>query len=210
LAKTSPGHQQVYQILHFLCYFQANHQEVRFIYPSSYSWNPWESISMDYMFGLSSTKKGNDYVFVVLDQFSKMAILTSCNNNFTVEYISNIFFKQAWVHFGITHTIISHQENRLFNTFWSSLWSLLHTKLIKSTSFHPQTDGQTKVVNQMIFHILCMYNYKHPRTWDESLPFFQHSYNKALHSSTSHSPFQVDLEFQPLGRIDVALPLATA
>jgi hypothetical protein len=60
----------------------------------------------------------------------------------------------------------------------------------------------------MILHMLCMYNSKHPRTWDESLPYVQHSYNRALHSSTSHNPFQVGLGFQPLGPIDVALPLA--
>jgi hypothetical protein len=60
----------------------------------------------------------------------------------------------------------------------------------------------------MIVHILRMYNSKHPRTWDESLPYVQHSYNRALHSSTSHNPFQVGLGFQPLGPIDVALPLA--
>jgi hypothetical protein len=54
-----------------------------------------------------------------------------------------------------------------------------------------------------------MYNSKHPRTWDESLPYIQHSYNRALHSSTSHNPFQVGLGFQPLGPIDVALPLST-
>jgi hypothetical protein len=53
-----------------------------------------------------------------------------------------------------------------------------------------------------------MYNSKHPRTWDESLPYVQHSYNRALHSSTGHNPFQVGLGFQPLGPIDVALPLA--
>jgi hypothetical protein len=61
----------------------------------------------------------------------------------------------------------------------------------------------------MIVHILCMYNSKHPRTWEESLPYVQHSYNMALHSSTDHSPFQVGLGFQPLRPIDVALPLAT-
>jgi hypothetical protein len=54
-----------------------------------------------------------------------------------------------------------------------------------------------------------MYNSKHPRTWDESLPYVQHSYNRALHSSTAHNPFQVGLGFQPLGPMDVALPLVT-
>jgi hypothetical protein len=60
----------------------------------------------------------------------------------------------------------------------------------------------------MIVYILCMYNSNHPRTWDESLPYVQHSYNQSLHRSTSHNPFQVGLGFQPLGPIDVALPLA--
>jgi hypothetical protein len=69
-------------------------------------------------------------------------------------------------------------------------------------------DGQTEVVNQMIMHILHMYNSKHPHTWDESLPYVQHNYNKAIHSSTNHNPFQVGLGFQPLGPMDVALPLA--
>jgi hypothetical protein len=83
---------------------------------------------------------------------------------------------------------------------------MLDTKLTKSTAFHPQTDGQTEVVNRMIVHILRMYNSKHPCTWDESLPYVQHSYNRALHSSTSHSPFQVGLGFQPLCPIDIAMP----
>ena len=95
------------------------------------------------------------------------------------------------------------------STFWSNLWSLLDTKLTKATTFHPQTDGQTKVVNRMVMHILWMYNSKHPRTWDDSLPYLQHNSNKSLHSSIGHSLFQVGLGFQALSPIDVALPLAS-
>jgi hypothetical protein len=62
----------------------------------------------------------------------------------------------------------------------------------------------------MIIHILRMYNSKHPRTWDECLPYVQHSYNRVLHSSIGHNPFEVGLGFQPLGPMDVALvPLVT-
>jgi hypothetical protein len=164
---------------------------------------------MDYMLCLPSTKRGNDCVFVVVDCFSKMAILADYKKNIIAEATAKIFFKRVWVHFGIPQTIISNCDNRFLNTFWSSLWSLLDTKLTKSTTFHPQTDGQTEVINQMIVHIMCMYNSKHPYTWDESLPYVQHSYNRALHSSTGHNPFQVGLGFQPLGPMDVALPLVT-
>jgi hypothetical protein len=55
-----------------------------------------------------------------------------------------------------------------------------------------------------------MHNSKHPHTRDVSLPYVQHSNNRALHNSIDHSPFQVGIGFQPLGPINVELPLATA
>jgi hypothetical protein len=135
-----------------------------------------------------------------------MAIMMACKKNITAEATAKLFFERVWVHFGIPQSIISYRDSRFLSTFWSSLWSMLDTKLTKSTAFHPQTDGQIEVVNRMIVHILRMYNSKHPRTWDESLPYVQHSYNRALHSSTSHSPFQVGFGFQPLCPIDIAMP----
>ena len=84
---------------------------------------------------------------------------------------------------------------------------MMDTKLTKSIAFHPQTDGQTEVVNRMIIQILHMYYSKHPCTWDESLPYVQHRYNRAIHSSTSHIPFEVCLGYQPLAPIDVSIPV---
>jgi hypothetical protein len=144
---------------------------------------------MDYMSGLPSNKQGNDCAFLVVDQFSKMAILTANKKNIIAADTTKLFFERVWVHFGIPQTIISDQYSRFLRTFWSSLWSLLDTKLTKSTTFHRQTDGQIEVVNHMIVHIMCMYNSKNPHTWDESLPYVQYSYNRTLCSSTSHSPF---------------------
>ena len=160
------------------------------------------------MLGIPFTKHDNECVFVVIDKFSKMAIMAACKKNITAEATAKLFFEPVWVHFGIPQSIISDRDSKFLSTFWSSLWSMLDTKLTKSTSFHPQTDGQIEVVNWMIVHILRMYNSKHPRTWDESLPYVQHSYNQTLHSSTDHSPFQVGLGFQPLCPINVAMPFA--
>jgi hypothetical protein len=55
--------------------------------------NPWESISMDYMSGLLSTKRGNDCVFVVVDHFSKMVILVAYKKSITAEATTKLFFK---------------------------------------------------------------------------------------------------------------------
>jgi hypothetical protein len=54
---------------------------------------PWESISMDYMYGLPSNKQGNDCAFLVVDQFSKMAILTANKKNIIAADISKLFFE---------------------------------------------------------------------------------------------------------------------
>jgi hypothetical protein len=138
---------------------------------------PRESISMDYMSGLPSTKWGNDYFFVVVDRFSKMVILVSCKKSITTKATAKLFFERVWVHFGIPKSIVLDQDSQFLNTFCSSLWSLLDTNLTKSTTFHPRTDGQTEVVNRMIVHILHMYNSNHPHTWYDILPYFHHSYN---------------------------------
>jgi hypothetical protein len=169
---------------------------------------PWEHISINYMSGLPSTKHDNDSIFVVVDRLSKMAILTASKKNIIVEATSKIVFEHVWVHFGIPQIIVSDRDSRFLNTR-SSLWSLLDTKLTKSIAFHPQIDGQIKVVNRMVVHILRMYNFKHLHTWDDNPPYVQHNYNIALHSSTSHILFQVGLGFLPLGPNDVSIPLAS-
>ena len=63
---------------------------------------PWESISMDYMLGLPSTKHDNDCVFVVIYKFSKMAIMAAWKKNIIAEATTKLFFERMWVHFGIT------------------------------------------------------------------------------------------------------------
>ena len=95
---------------------------------------------------------------MVIDRFSKMAIMSSYKKNITTEATGKLFFERVWVHFGIPQSIILDRDNSFLSTFWSSLWSMLDTKLTKSTTFHPQMDGQTEVIDKMIVHILRMYN----------------------------------------------------
>jgi hypothetical protein len=79
----------------------------------------------------------------------------------------------------------------------------MDTKLKYSTSFHPQTDGKTEVVNRMLVQLLRGYNNKHPKTWDEHIVYIQHSYNRALHSSTNKSPFETCFGYLPPSPFDI-------
>jgi hypothetical protein len=168
---------------------------------------PWESISMDYMSGLLSTKRGNDCVFVVVDRFSKMAIMVLARRESQKKPLPRSSLNESG------YILESHNHCLRLGQLISQqiLVKPLVTVGHQVHQIHelpPQTDGQTKVVNRMILHILHMYNSKNPFTWDEILPYVQHIYNQALNSSTNHGPFQVWLGFQPLDPIDVALPLA--
>jgi hypothetical protein len=113
-----------------------------------------------------------------------------------------MFFQNVWVHFGLPKSIISDRDSRFVGSFWSSLWALMDTKLKKSIAFHPQTDGQTEVVNRTVVHLLRAYCSKHPKLWDEHLHYIQHAYNRAKHSSTQTSPFEACFVYLPKSPLD--------
>jgi hypothetical protein len=74
--------------------------------------------------------------------------------------------------------------------------------LKNSTTFHPQIDGQTKVVNRIIIHLLCGYCNEHTKIWDEHLHYIQHAYNQDKHSSTQTSPFEACFGYLPKYPLD--------
>jgi len=81
----------------------------------------------------------------------------------------------------------------------------MDTQLKKITTFHPQTDGQTKVVNRTVIHLLREYCNKHPKLWDEQLHYIQHAYNRAKHSSTLTSPFEACFGYFPKSSLNFIL-----
>jgi hypothetical protein len=105
---------------------------------------------------LSIVKHGHDFFFVFFYCFSNMAILAPWKKSITAEATTRIFFYHFWVDFVLPWIIISNRDIKFLSTFWSNLWSLVDTKLTKSTTFHPQTNGKMEVVNMMIVHIMLI------------------------------------------------------
>jgi hypothetical protein len=76
---------------------------------------------MDFVGGLPTTRKGHDYLFVIVDRFNKMCILVPYKNTINGQESKNKFFEQVWVHFVIPRSIISDRDTRFLSAFWNTL-----------------------------------------------------------------------------------------
>jgi hypothetical protein len=162
----------------------------------------WEDISMNFVLGLPKTKRGRDSIFVVIDRFSKMAHFIPGHKSDNALHVTDLFFTEIVRLHGVSNTIISDMDAKFLSHFWRTLWFKLGTKLLFSTTCHPQTDGQTEVVNRILSTMLRAVLKTNLKLWEKCLPHIKFAYNRSIHSTTKVSPFQVVYGFNPRAPID--------
>jgi len=116
----------------------------------------WEELSMDFITGLTKFE-GKSVIMVVVDKLSKYAHFCALSHPFKANTISTSFMETIKKLRGNPKIIVSDREPIFTGNFWTKLFSCLGTQLAHSSSYHPQSDGKTKIVNKCLEGYVCCF-----------------------------------------------------
>ncbi|GBG84503.1 hypothetical protein CBR_g38785 [Chara braunii] len=158
---------------------------------------PGESLSMDFMDTLITSKSGMRYIYVIVDRFSKYARLVAMPETAKTEYVIRMF-KENWVRdFGLPKSIVSDRDARLTSQLWKAAAPEQGTQLQMTYGNHPEANGQVEQLNRAVQHLL--------RHYIKKLALIVILYNNAVHSATGVSPNGLLLTFKPRLPLDFLL-----
>ena len=139
---------------------------------------------MGFISSLLKSKKKNDSIFVAIDKLSKA--LQFIPMKLTYKVVKEVFRLHR-----IPKEIFLDRDVKFTRKFWRSLFSGLEMQLNFSTAYHPQMDGQTERVNQIVEDMIRMYVMNNPTKWEHYLYLAQFAYNNGYQASAKMSPFKV-------------------
>lgn len=150
----------------------------------------WEDISMDFVTHLPSSN-GYTVIMVVVDRYSKEVHFGALPTGFSAFKVATLFIEVVCKHHGFPKSIISDRDPVFLSAFWRELFRLSGTHLRLCTTYHPQTDGQTEVVNRVLEQYLRCFVNSQPSSWFRFLSLAEWCYNTSLHSSSDLTPFEI-------------------
>jgi hypothetical protein len=145
---------------------------------------------MDFITGLPKSEN-KSVIMVLVDRLSKYAHFCSLQHPFTASTVAQIFMDQVFNLHGMPHSIVFYHNPTFTSNFWQELFKLQGTQLHLSTTYHPQNDGQTKVVNKCLETYLRCFALEKQTQWAQWLPLVEWWYNTSYHTTTCMTPFEV-------------------
>jgi hypothetical protein len=110
----------------------------------------WDDIIMDFIVGLPLIARMKNSIWVIVDRLTKTAHIIAMHTTYSVHQYAELYMDHIVRLHGVPKTIIFDRGTQFVARFWEQLHECLGTKLIHSSSYHPQTDGQTERINQIL------------------------------------------------------------
>ncbi|GJW71572.1 putative reverse transcriptase domain-containing protein [Tanacetum coccineum] len=173
------------------CRVKAEYQKLSglLVQPMIPVWK-WENITMDSVTKLPKTSTGQDTIWVIVDRLTKSAHFLPMKETDSMEKLTRKYLKEVVSRHGVPVSIISDRDSKIASHFWRSLNKALGTQLDMSTTYHPQTDGQSEKTIQTLKDMLraCVMDFG--KGWDRHLPLVEFYYNNSYHTSIKAAPFE--------------------
>jgi hypothetical protein len=134
---------------------------------------------MAFIVGLPTTQSSYDFVWVIVDHFSKVAHFILVKTTYKGAKLAELYIARIMCLHGVPKKIVSDRGIPFMSRFWEKLNEVVDTRLNFSSAYHPQTDGQIERVNQFLEHILRACALKNKKSWDKCLPYVEFSYNNS-------------------------------
>ncbi|KAL0541274.1 hypothetical protein IC582_021316 [Cucumis melo] len=150
----------------------------------------WENVSMDFITGLPRTLRGFTVIWVVVDRLTKSAHFVPGKSTYTASKWAQLYMSEIVRLHGVPVSIVSDRDARFTSKFWKGLQTAMGTRLDFSTAFHPQTDGQTERLNQILEDMLRACALEFPGSWDSHLHLMEFAYNNSYQATIGMAPFE--------------------
>jgi hypothetical protein len=151
----------------------------------------WEEIATDFIVGLPRTQSGYDSIWVIMDRLTKVPHFIPVKTTYSGPQLAELYMSRIVCLHGVSKKTVSDRGTQFTSKFWERLHETLDIQLHFSSAYHPQTDGQTERVNQILEDILRACALQDGRSWDKSLPYIEFSYNNSYQESLKMAPFEM-------------------
>jgi hypothetical protein len=156
----------------------------------------WEEVSMDFITGLPKSK-GKSVIMVIVDRLTKYAHFCALSHPFKASTVATAFMEIVQKLHGSPKIIVRDRDPIFTRHFWTELFSFLGTQLDHISSYHPQSNGQTEIVNKFMEGYLHFFVSNKKTQWFKWLPLEEWWYNTSFHTATKLTPFMALYGYHP-------------
>lgn len=130
-------------------------------------------------------------ILVVIDRFSKGVHLGMLLATHTAHAVASLFMEIMGKIHGLPRSLVSDCDPLFVSKFWQELFRRSDTRLRMSSAYHPQSDGQTEVLNRVIEQCLRTFVHRRPREWGKFLLWVEWSHNTSWNATTGTTPYEI-------------------